>query len=470
MQTQRLILLTVLSILITLVGVDLFSQGMFMDGTIYASVSRNLAIDTSSIWDLRFADTIYPQFYEHPPLVFWLQGTFFELFGDSIYIERVYSLLVFIVTIFIILKVWKELTKTYDFGWMPVLLWGSIESVRWSVANNMLENTLSMFLILAFLFILKGLRNKSAFLQAIAGFLIFLGFMSKGVVALYLWGVPFFYWLILDRKQINRQVLNTMILVSSSIIPFILMYSTSANAHDFFDHYFKKQLVGSIKNIETVSTRFAIVGMFLTQVIIPFIITLLFYFTLKNKQKTTKKMSLNTAMLLFTLAVALSGVLPIMVSLKQRMFYIISVYPILAIGLSFWIYPLLKNSQSYWQLNQKGKKYFTSISIVAFIFSVFFMISRVAVLSRDVNTVEDCKLIVDKVGYGETINICKELKTDWGAQAYFMRYGKVSLEMNQALKHEYILFDKSCTESIDENWKPIQLTTQRFQLFQREGF
>ncbi len=47
---------------------SLFTDGMFMDGTIYAVISRNLAEGNGTFWNLYFSDTVFPVFSEHPPL------------------------------------------------------------------------------------------------------------------------------------------------------------------------------------------------------------------------------------------------------------------------------------------------------------------------------------------------------------------------------------------------------------------
>ena len=57
--------------------------GMFMDGTIYAAISRNLAEGVGTMWALHFSAGLFPVFREHPPLVFWLQSFFFRLLGDG---------------------------------------------------------------------------------------------------------------------------------------------------------------------------------------------------------------------------------------------------------------------------------------------------------------------------------------------------------------------------------------------------
>ena len=63
-------LLAVVALFIIISAPLLLANGMFMDGTMYASISRNLAQGLGSFWKLYFSATLYPEFHEHPPLAF----------------------------------------------------------------------------------------------------------------------------------------------------------------------------------------------------------------------------------------------------------------------------------------------------------------------------------------------------------------------------------------------------------------
>ena len=49
---------------------DIFSNGMFLDGLIYSTVSKNLADGIGTFWNPHFSSTFLPDFHEHPPLAF----------------------------------------------------------------------------------------------------------------------------------------------------------------------------------------------------------------------------------------------------------------------------------------------------------------------------------------------------------------------------------------------------------------
>jgi len=82
-----------------------------MDGLFYADISRNMSIGLGSFWKPHLTNNIFNVFYEHPPLAFGLQSLFFKFFGDSVYVERLYSILTYILVGYLIVLIWENLTK-----------------------------------------------------------------------------------------------------------------------------------------------------------------------------------------------------------------------------------------------------------------------------------------------------------------------------------------------------------------------
>ena len=83
------------AILIILIVPTLIQDGMFLDGQQYACVAKNLAHGLGTFWQPFVSATWMKSgsnsFLEHPPLVYGIQSLFFMLFGDSMYVERLYS-------------------------------------------------------------------------------------------------------------------------------------------------------------------------------------------------------------------------------------------------------------------------------------------------------------------------------------------------------------------------------------------
>ena len=88
-----------------------FQQGIFFDGLIYSSVSNNMANGQGSFWDPSYSQTIWLHFHEHPPLALGLQSIFIKVFNGAFFAEKLYSLLMGILSIIFIIKIWKSAFK-----------------------------------------------------------------------------------------------------------------------------------------------------------------------------------------------------------------------------------------------------------------------------------------------------------------------------------------------------------------------
>ena len=154
-----------IAIFILVIAPSLIQEGMFMDGLLYLGVSKNMAQGIGTFWEPIFSYSWHYSgsdfFHEQPPLGFGLQAIFFKIFGFSIYVERLFSFLVACITSYLIFKIWNKIThdKFKNISWLPILLWITIPISFWSIHNNILENTLSLFTLFSVLFLIKGCKK-----------------------------------------------------------------------------------------------------------------------------------------------------------------------------------------------------------------------------------------------------------------------------------------------------------------------
>jgi 4-amino-4-deoxy-L-arabinose transferase-like glycosyltransferase len=66
--------------------------GMHEDGLIYSSLAANMSHNVGSLWDPSFSEALWPHFFEHPPLAFYLQSIFIRFVGDNPNIDKLYFL------------------------------------------------------------------------------------------------------------------------------------------------------------------------------------------------------------------------------------------------------------------------------------------------------------------------------------------------------------------------------------------
>jgi len=229
------------------------SVGMFMDGTIYAAISRNLADGLGSPWALHFSEGLFPVFREHPPLVFWIQSLFFRVLGDSYLTERVYDLVVVLTTAGLIIALWRRLTagrgldSLAAYWWLPLLLWVVVPKWSWTYRNNMLESTLTVFCLAAVLLVLAGLRSTGmrglVVRTAAAALATRLAFLAKGPVALFVLVSPLLLGPAVIGADWRRTVSATVTLCVGFGVLLALLLAWP-EAREMLAAYWHKQVMG----------------------------------------------------------------------------------------------------------------------------------------------------------------------------------------------------------------------------------
>ena len=71
--------LLIFSFFFILIVRNLFRDGMFMDGLLYATVANNLASGLGSFWHPYHSLTYFPVFHEEPPLLYGIEAIFFKI-------------------------------------------------------------------------------------------------------------------------------------------------------------------------------------------------------------------------------------------------------------------------------------------------------------------------------------------------------------------------------------------------------
>jgi 4-amino-4-deoxy-L-arabinose transferase-like glycosyltransferase len=443
------------------------SEGMFMDGTIYSTISRNMGIGSGTFWKPHFTDTFFPVFNEHPPLAFGLEGLLFRIFGDNKFVERFYSLMTIIITAIIIVKLWKLILKKSSTAWLPVFLWITMGTLLWSSVNNMLENTLVIFIGLSVLFYLKSQQSGRTAYLLLSGLMLSLGFLTKGFVTFTPLAFPFFLWVLVRGNKFSSMVLDTVVLLISALLPLIFLYLFTG-AREFFPEYFEYAFY-KISNGETVGSRFYIlIRLFLELLPSVGIIGILIGYNWKNKHSFLNLNSnLRPAIVFFFLGMA--GVLPILITMDQSAHFLLTSFPFFAISFGLAVNPLIETLLERINYNSNGYRFFKIFGVVSLssgiILSLFFSNDY----NRDETKLKDMKAILTQLKENSTINILPEMFTDWSLHTYYARYKNISLDRDLNNSHEYLLIRRSLySDTINKRFERIDLKTEEFELFRKK--
>ncbi len=454
---NRIYYLLVFSIFFVLVSPFLLSKGMFLDGVLYATISRNLAEGVGTYFNLRYTNT----FMSHPPLVFWIESFLFKIFGDKIYVERFYSVSTYLISGVLIVWLWKIINddKNKQLAFLPLVFFVAFPLVTWSAVNNVLENTMMIFDLLAVIFIFLSLKKNKGYYIFLSGLSIFLAVMSKGFPGLF--PLSAYFWIFLFSKEINfkKAICNTFLLVVFTTLPFFLLLYFSQSARHFFEVYWKVQILGTMNAEYPMNSHFLPIIELFSQSVLSLVLIVILYL-IASKKGLKKSVDKNA---LIMLMIGLSGVIPLTISGKQRHFYLIPTLPFFALSFAFFV---KKYSDIFLSFLQKPGfvKIVKKINIFLVAVALLTMVITVGKYVRDKDVQTDVVKIIQTVGENKNISISKYLFTNWYMRVYLARYGKERLITKEG--ENFMIISKN--DTIPDNYENTNTTLNDFYLLKKD--
>jgi len=465
--------LFVISFFIIIIVRDLFQDGMFMDGVIYATVAKNLAGGLGTFWHPHFSQTAMRLYHEQPPLLFGIEAIFFKILGNGMYVERIYGLLVALITIFLIYKSWKNIfydKQEKNISWLPVLFWLSIPVCFWSYSNNMEEPTMGMFDLAALFFISRAIiHNKKPFFNlGIAALMLIAASMCKGVQGLFPLAAIFFYWILFRSFSFGKMFLFSafLFICIAAFYGLILLNHTVFTSYEM---YFHDRIVAAFAHpAATHADRFYIIKQLFSELAGVFILMLFFWIFSRIKHRHFSADNNVVRISIWFLLIGLSGTLPLLLTIEQSGYYLVTAMPYYAIGFAVFFTPAVSALIEQINLISKQFKIWTVITWVILASSIVF--SAVSISSgpkRDQELLHDVYLTGSIIKSGSIIGISNEMSGDWSLQAYYNRYYYISLDAS-AQPHEYFLLDKTLDQKlVPVDYKILPLPTQKYNLYVR---
>lgn len=439
---------------------------MFMDGLYYTTIARNIAIGDCSVWNLKFTNTVFIEFHEHPPLAMFLESLYFDVLGYNWFVDKLYSFSTYIFTAFAIHKLWKLLYPSYRISWLLVFFWLFTPVVYWAVANNMLENTMTIFILFSVYFLLKSTFQKQWYFILLAGICIALGFLTKGFVALFPISFYFIHFLVFRKFSFSSMIFKSFLLIASFLFPLLLLFLINPLALSAIQDYINVQVINSLNNIVTVESRFFIVKRLLSELLVVFILLALIYFFTRKKLANHAVDKSHKQWALFFSLFGLTGVLPIMISMKQSGYYILPSYPLLIIGLV----SLFLNRLNYVHLKLVHLKHFNLAATILFVSGLVYALSSINSYGKDEKIVKDVEVISSFLKKGTIVNSSLNLLDDFSLHAYLYRNNFISIQCNDQLTSKYFLVntEEPNNPDISDSYAIVPLKTNVLKLYTKK--
>ena len=442
----------------------LLAEGMFFDGLDYAVIGHNLAQGIGSFWSPKLSETLFSSFYEHPPLAFGLQALFYKCFGNGIYVDKIYSVTTFLITGFIIIGIWKTLGKKIATAWLPLLLWLCFPLVLWALPNNLLENTMSIFVVASLWCYLLYKKYNRWYWLPITGLMIGLAFFTKGVTGLFTLVMPCFY-IILHKEKFRNIIKETGLILTGLFVPCFIVFITFPKSYTYIILYLQNQVIDASQNWITVNSRFYIVKQLLLESIPHFIILFItILYNLKSKSKILfETYRIDKQIFWFLITTALCGVLPMMISLKQSSFYMLSALPLFAIGWGWLMEPVWQ--QLIHRISDKAIRILYIISIMLVLCGIGSIIKFHGTISQDKQLLTDIHQILPYIPENSIISIDNSMLEEWKLYPYFARYKNISLDFDNELDF-LLLKDSAMLENFQQKYV-LKCRTQTLWLYER---
>ena len=458
---------------------ELGESSMYIDGVWYAVISQNLSQGIGSFWFPRFSETFFSSFHEHPPVMFGIQALYFSVFGDTWLTERIYSFTQYVGIVILITFLWR---KTFRFRpelrklwFIPLLLWQLNLANYYYLPANLLESPLIVFNLMTIIFLWKVGEGKRVLLNlTIAAFLLVLCFLTKGFVGLFPLAFLAIYWLVLKSSSFITMLFRSSLLLLFFGSLFAILFYLKPEALESLRNYLDIQVFASLKGERRLyyfrENRFFIIGQMLI-VLVPMLIATLANILLVKWQRKANVSFLNLfktyegKMALVFLLTGLSASLPIMVSPRQALPYLLPSIPFLSISigiiLSFFFYEWWKE----FRINQVNLlPIFRGTIGLLLILSISFCVHKYAKSnSRDFAIINDAQAIGNVVGNRQIIS-----STDYNMyiSGYLMRFNQVSIDTSD-MSHHYLITTKD-EQVYFPAFEHIPLSTLKYDLYQKK--
>ncbi len=470
-------LFTISAILILTIS-QLIQDGVFMDGMLYISVSKNLADGLGTFWEPHFSKTIMTVFREQPPLYFGLLAMFYKVFGTSMYVERLFCFVCFVLTLLYIHKIWKSLhfddKQSIKISWLPILFFATIPICFWSYSHHVEETVMTLFATMSVYYLSEALFVKEKIILniIIAGVCIFLSSLTKGVQGLFPITAVFFFWVVSKQFSFKKNFIYSVILVGTPFLIYALLILFDNHIFDVFKLYLENRLGKAFNSTvhNTTTNHFEIVIRLFTELIPMFILMLIIYLFQRKINISNNEQKSNRIKIYWLLLIGFSGSLPLASTLEQRGFYLLTSLPLFAIVGALAISSRMKYLTEKINVSGNYFKYARLITIITFLFSLIFTISKVGETKRDKELLTDIYSLRKIIPRGEIVGIPLEMWNDWNLQTYSVRFNYISLDGVSESKHKYFLIRKNLQKKLvpsDYELYPIQ--TQFLDLYIRKN-
>jgi hypothetical protein len=411
--------------------------GMFLDGTIYAAISRNLADGLGTFWFPVYL-TSHPPFHEHPPLGFVLQSAWFRVLGDHLAVERAYSYVMGAAIAALIVVAWNQSIRRPRFGWLPLVFWLLPSTVTWSIVNNLLQTTETVFSMAAvscFIVSLRTARFRVGWAGA-SGAFILLAALANGPTGLFALAAPAIGVPVLRNHR--AAAFRNGVAVAATVAAGALCLWAFTDAPQAFRAYWNDVVMTSASGARG-GNRWAELGRHLLGGVIVRMGALSSLLTgLGGGSRHADPEALEWRdWSLFFLLLGIAGSLPTAVSAHISGHYVVPALPMFALGFAALSLLMSERLLERAVSNGRARTVLTTLGVVLVVAAIAMPASGHPMERRDGSWIEEYRTLAPSLPRNSEVSTCQAAGNEYGVYAYLQRWYRISLDDRTDRAHPF---------------------------------
>ncbi|XOV89242.1 MAG: ArnT family glycosyltransferase [Pseudomonadota bacterium] len=419
-RTDRALFFSTLLLFLIVIS-DVVTRGMMPDGTLYAGIARLLAVNEGSFW---FPPTFLPDatsFHDHPPLGLWLQSLAFRVLGDAFWVENAYAAILLVCTCLIIYHLAVAETRR---GWYATLMFLIFPLCAFTYTNNFLENTLTLFTLASVATALASVSGTGkAFAWALmSGLMVFAAVLTKGPVGLFPLAV---YPLLLlkDTKLPPTGLLKLWLLQLGGVAACTTLMLLSADARTAVTAYIDVQLIATFAGIRPAEYgRLYLLKELGLNLLGPLVYTALLVVAMGQRWHAWSRSTL------FYLALGLCASVPLLISPRQYIHYLLPALPYFALAIAVTAAPAVARVQAMLTRTPRGQVTLLALPVVLLLVLLTTFVSRFGNISDDPAQLAAAERLARDLGDTRVVGLCADTQLDLRLRMYLFRYHNIRVD------------------------------------------
>lgn len=233
-------------------------------------------------------------------------------------------------------------------------------------------------------------------------------------------------------------LLDIVVLLIVFCFCFALLFLSCSETRPFFSDYLRITVGNGITTEKVVGNRFFVLKFLLQDTAIVIILFLLLslpqIITWKKNGATLRPSPATLQYPIVLLMLTLAGTLPMIVTLKQRAFYLTTVYPFFCIAIGLLLQPITLPYVTH--MSRKTRMAIRTLASLCLCTAIVLTFAFNGKITRNKNMIQDVQTVLTVLPQGQTAPIPPDMS--YSHIAYLGRIGKIDYDMSD-MQHPFLI-------------------------------